>query len=283
MASRVPLATELLLGSRRWRWSRPRCWGLPAWSSGRRRRGGSGRGRCCRCRGGGCRRRTSSLLAEDFHGGNWCGTAIIAAGEPDVVGAVGISGEVAPRVNERRAKRPNTAHRIIDIYFVGDQIKRAAHHPHVAVEIQPTRVACRSRYACNRLDRVSYGIKAKRSSIILKRSAVPGGAATGVDKVTDCRSWHIGEGHTQMRVFQRPRVRCRSKFIDRVNHAGVDLKPAEDIQLVVEHGKTTGQSYPIRVSRPGRSNSTNSIGDRVIAKDAIGSPGLSRCRPAPPI
>src|SRR4029453_13352120 len=116
--------------------------------------------------------------------------------QPDPGRAIGVSGEVAPRVNERRAKRPNTAHRIINIYFVGDKIKNPPHPPHVGVEIQPPRVSCRSRYACNRLDRVSYGIKAKRSSIILKRSAVPGGAATGVDKVTDFRSWHIGEGHT---------------------------------------------------------------------------------------
>ena len=124
LGSRVPLgiaisAPRLLrawarsrLRSRRWSkpWSvsrcrcrrRRKCSGCRC-RSGRR----SAYTRCCRCRRSRCRRCSAGThgAVEDFHGVQRCdAAAIIAAPEPDVVSAIRISWEVAPRSAEWQTK-----------------------------------------------------------------------------------------------------------------------------------------------------------------------------------
>src|SRR4029077_12208864 len=103
---------------------------------------------------------------------------------------------------------------------------------------------------------------------------------SSVNKIKISHGWYVTTRNGQHGVLQHPHVGRGSEFPNLVGHCCIDPKSAEDVELVVKDRKATGQSYPVTVSRPGRSNGVNHVGDRVITKQATSSRGLSSCRAA---
>ena len=102
---------------------------------------------------------------------------------------------------------------------------------------------------------------------IVKRSAEGTGHRPVATTKLSARCW----------ARARPRYWRRSRRWGRSS----DPEPAQDIELVVEEvRKTVRQSYPVSVTGPRRGNGRDSVGDRLIAKHAIGSCGLPACRAA---
>ena len=113
---------------------------------------------CCCCRGGRRWRRSTSGLTEDFHRAIRRASVIIAACRPDVIEAVGVSGEVAPRNQHGGAEPPRIGPRIIDIHLINWRRKLPAQHPHLPIEVQSARVARRPRYTGDRCDGIGHWI-----------------------------------------------------------------------------------------------------------------------------
>ena len=80
-----------------------------------------------------------------------------------MVGAIGIGGEVAPRMVEGHTCAPGVRARIVDVDFVGRIWRHSTttHYVQVAVEVEPSRFASGSRYGRNRADGVSRRVEAE--------------------------------------------------------------------------------------------------------------------------
>ena len=79
-------------------------------------------------------------------------------------GAVGVGGEVSPRIDEWVADCPGVSARIVDVHLVGriGRDSAAAHDIHLPVEVQRSRLSCSPRYCCDRANGVGRRIEAER-------------------------------------------------------------------------------------------------------------------------
>lgn len=145
---------------------------------------------------------------------------------------------------------------------------------------KPLCLACGSRYVGNGGDDISYGVISKRIVGINKSGAIPGAAATRINKVADGSGRYVATSDGQDSLLLHPDVRRGSKFPDRVSHRCVDPESSEDIKLVVEHREATGQSHSVAVTRPGRGNGLDDFCQWIVAENPISSNGLSACRAA---
>ena len=140
------------------RWTRPWCRSWPRRRCSRWCRGWRHRG--CRC-GGRCRPARTHRAVEDFHRVQDCNTVgCITACQPDVVGAVSIGREVAPRFDERCANRPTIRHRIVDVHLVRriGGLSTAPHDIHRVAEVKPSRFSRGPRYRRNVTDGIGHRI-----------------------------------------------------------------------------------------------------------------------------
>src|SRR4030095_11089432 len=153
-----------------WPWRRRRSNSRCGCSRWRDRCRGSRSRRCGRTRRR-CPARTHRAI-EDLNRANYgCAVAGIAACRPDVVGAVGVRGEVATSVHKGLTNRPAIAQRIIDVHFVGGsgETQVTGHDPHLVAEVKPPRISCCPRYAGNGGDRISHRVIDKGIGLIDKR------------------------------------------------------------------------------------------------------------------
>jgi hypothetical protein len=127
---------------------------------------------------------------------------------------------------------------------------------------------------------ISYWVIRKRIVAIMYRGTVPSVASTRVDAIEDGGCRYVAERDGQVRAFLHPDVRGGSKLPNRVGHSSVDPEPAQNIELAIEHGEAAGQSYSVGVTRPGRSNGFDCIGNRIIAEYPVSSCSLSPSRRA---
>ena len=214
---------------------------------------------------------------EDFHRRRWEASTIVAACQPDVAVAVGISWEVAPCVRERRDRGtccPTVSPRGIDVDLIRGVGRGSApaHHEHKAIEVKRPRLACRSRYAGNRADSIRYRIINKRVCCIGKEASGDIAAPTCVDEAANGRRGYVAERNRQNSALLLPHAR-RSKLPDLAGPLPTSrdgVEPAQDVELVVEDREATGQNH-CQATRPGSSNRADHVSDRIIAEYAIES------------
>ena len=114
----------------------------------------------------------------------------------------------------------------------------------------------------------------------MDRSAIPSAASTCINVTEDGSCRYIAERDRKVGALLHPDVGCGSKLPNRVRHGSVNPESAQNIELAIEDGKATGQSYAGGVTWPGSGNAFNHVGERVITKHAISGRGLAACRAA---
>jgi len=182
-----------------------------------------------------------------------------------------------------KARCPTVILTVVHVDFVRwvRCISPAAHDPHIVIvaagqyEGKRSSLARSPWYAGNGRDGISYGVIYKRIVAIMDRTAVPSATSTGVDAIDDACCGYIAERNWQVCALLHPSVSSRSKFPNRVDHSSVDLETAQDVELVEEYCETAGQSYTVSVTRPGRGNGFDDIGNRVVTEHSVSSCGLS--------
>ena len=184
-----------------------------------------------------------------------------------------------------KARCPKVIETFVHVDFVRwvRSVSPSAHDPHIVIVAASQRERNRSSlasspwYTGDGRDGISYGVIHKRIVAIVERVAVPGASSTGVDAIDDARCRYVAEWDGQVRVLLYPRVRSRSKLPNRVGHSSVEPKSPKNIEVVKEYRETAGQSNPINITRPGRSNGFDGIGNRVITEHSVSSCGLAAC------
>ena len=156
----------------------------------------------------------------------------------------------------------------------------ATHDQHFAIKGKRPRLACRSRYVCNRADSITHRVIYKGVGRIGKSASRDIAAPTRVDEGADGRRGYIAERNGQNRGLLHPGVGPGSKLPDLVGSVPPgNVESAQDVELVLEDGEAAGQNVS-RALRPGSSNRADHVRDRIITEDATGSQRRSACRAA---
>src|SRR5438132_3240215 len=219
----------------------------------------------------------SCSLAKNFR--RICrGARGVTARQPDVLGAVGVGREVAPRSHERRngvIYCPRVSARIIRVHLAGwvGRDSAPAHDQHLAVVGKRTRLPCGPRYGCYRAGGVGARVEAERVGGVDHRAT---GEIRCPSHVDDATYGACGCVHDP---FRRDRcTRCRLgayggswvELIDTVGGGYVDVEPAQYVELVASHCKATWQDCASGIPRPVvRSGKIGqAIGDWVVVEHA---------------
>lgn len=165
-----------------------------------------------------------------------------------MAGAVGISGEVAPRRHERRnggACCPHASCWVKDVHFIRGIRRDSAstHNQHFAIKVQRSRLPCGPRYRYYRADSVSDRIEAKRVGGVDHRATGEIRCARQINDAIYGARWCVHNPYRRVHHL-RPLgaySSSRIKLPDLVGGSYVDVEPAQDIKLIVNHRKTTWQ------------------------------------------
>src|SRR5439155_22714841 len=112
----------------------------------------------------------------------------------------------------------------------------AAHHQHLAVEVNRARFACGPWYAGNGGNRISHRNVFKGICSIGENAARDIAASTRVDEAADGRGGYVTQRNRQNRGLLHPDVSRGSKLPDLVGPVpSRDVESAQDIELVVEY------------------------------------------------
>ena len=147
-----------------------------------------------------------------------------------MIGAIGVSGEVAPRNEHCRAEQPGIGPWIVDVDFVYWRGEFPAQHPHLPIEVQATRIARNPRYAGDSADGIGHWVIDKRVCSIYQ-TAWEVVATTRVDEIANGRSRYIAAWYWQVRAFLHPGS-GRSKLPNGISHTYVNVEPTKNVQLV---------------------------------------------------
>src|SRR5213078_1162847 len=123
---------------------------------------------------------------------------------------------------------------------------------HLTIEAQRSRLPCRPRYGCYRAGHVAAGIEAERVGGVDHRAT---GEIRRPSHVDDATYGACGCEHDP---FRRVHFLCPLgaygssgvKLPYLVGGSYVDVEPAQDVQLVVNHCKPTRQDCAWRIARP---------------------------------
>jgi hypothetical protein len=114
-----------------------------------------------------------------------------------VVGAEGISSEVAPRRNERRTNRPEVKYRIVDVHFIRwvGRISAAPHNIHLwrSSKGKRPRLTRIPRYGGNGSDAICYRVILVGEVAVMNGSAVPRASSSCVNEIPDSSGRYIAE------------------------------------------------------------------------------------------
>lgn len=214
----------------------------------------------------------------------------MASTEEPATAAVAVGCKIAPRSYERRGRAPAITRWEIRVYLVRWVGRRStpAHDIHEGRGLREcprerSCLACWSWYIGDRHDGIRYRIIVKRVAGIDKRSAVPVTSTAGVNEIAavveivDRHSRYIAACEGQHGVLHHPHVGRGSKFPNRVGHSRVNLKAAQNVELVVKDSEAAGQSYPVGVPGPRRSDALDGIRDGVVAENAVCRRNLAAC------
>ena len=305
---RFPLRTAKrlqALWARRWSWTRPRRRSTPSFARRRgrchcgrgcdcSRRCGSRRGCCCCCC---CWRRSSCAVAVAVGVGvgvppPWqkisiepIGTpvTVVSACQPNPRCSISVGGEIPPCIAKWVTRCPSVSAWIINIHFVGGigRDSPAAHHIHLSVKGKRSGFPSSSRYGRNRANGIGNRVEAKRVGGVYycETDSVPIRRSSYIDDAIDGTCGRIHD------PFRRVHFLCPSgarsgigiKLPDLVSRRYVDIKAAQDVQLVVSHCKPAWQNGACSIARPVvAAKEGRGISGRVVGKHASGGCGLAR-------
>ena len=199
-----------------------------------------------------------------------------------MVGAVGIGREVAPRSHKRRNRR--TCCPAADVHFVRwiGRDPTAAHYQHQPIKAQSSCLPCGPGYGRYAADGVGDRVKAERVGRVHHQASLIIRCARQVDDASSgaCRRVH----HSFKRVhwaldplgtYRSSRIKC--PYL--VGRGNVDVEPAQYVELVASHRKTTWQNCACRVARPVvcTAQRGHRVASRIIEEHARCGCGLSSC------